>query len=522
MLKNLKHQSTAKQTLIVEFTKRICSTSALILVPVLASLLPAPVQAESLLIRNAHIISGDNPKASTPKNILIDNGKIKAIGKNLGRADKEVDARGQFLIPGLIDTHVHLDGVPGYAGADPADAAMLKEAREQIPRSYSYFGFTTVLDLTGDPDFIEKWNTQALAPRAYFCAPVIIPNGYPASWMDKDAQFQVRATSFMLFDPQQPNIYPANFLPQDHTPEAVVALAKKYGASCIKVFYETGFGPKKNLPVPTVALIQKVVEQAKHFGLPVYLHGNSQAAYEFALKAGVNTLVHGLWHETKTGDALEDQRKVDALAGELVKAGIAIQPTMQVLYGEQETLNPDFFNDPQVQHAIPYKMGMWYQSKAGQWMKNILSADFEPATKTPAELYQAVKVAYQRPLGAVRSMTKQLNQRGARILFGSDTPSGPFYTQFPGINGRWEMDRWLETGISLPQLFTAMTINNARALGLEKSIGSVQVGMQADLLLLAENPLLKVSAYDGISQVILKGVAHQRAVFSAKENTTRP
>ena len=480
----------------------------------------AEIKAESLLIRNAQIISGGNPHVSAKQDLLISNGKIIAIGKNLGLADKQIDAQGQYLIPGLIDTHVHLDGVPGYAGDNPKDEAMLSETKMQIPRSYLYFGFTTVLDLAGDDGSIAKWNAQALAPKAYFCAPVIIPNGYPASWLDKDAQFTSASSQYMLFDTQQPNAHPASFLREAHTPQAVVELAKKNGANCIKVFYETGFGPKKNLPVPSVALIQAVVEQAKKLGLPVYLHGNSQEAYEFALKAGVSTLVHGMWHETKNIAKLDNLRRTEQMALEIVKAGISIQPTIQVLYGEQEVFNPEFFKDEKVLHAIPQKMRQWYQSDAGQWMKNILAEEFPPTLTNPPELYAAVKTAYGKPLGTVRRMTNQLSKDGAHLLFGSDTPSGPFYSQFPGVNGRWEMDRWIETGLSLSHLFTAMTIDNARALGLEKSLGSVQVGMQANLLLLEGNPLSTVSAYDSIQQVILNGKVYDRKIFSAEKHGT--
>ncbi len=481
-----------------------------------------PARAESLLIKNVHIISGDHPKAGAAQDVLINQGQIQAIGKQLGKADHIIDGHGRYLIPGLIDTHVHLDGVPGYAGDKPEDEAMLQQAREQMPRSYVYFGFTTVLDLTGAAGFIARWNAQPLAPQAYFCAPVTIPNGYPASWMDKDAQFKVGASKYMLFDPAQPGVYPADFVREAHSPDAVVALAKQDGARCIKVFYETGFGPKKNLPVPSVALIQAVVEQAHKLGLPVYLHGNSQAAYEFALKSHVNTLVHGMWHETKNVDQYANERKTADMAKEIAAAGIAVQPTVQVLYGEHEALNPEFFDDPKVQHAIPAKLANWYRSDAGQWMKNILAEDFEPAKKTPAALYQAIKGAYQKPLATVRRMTQQLQQAGAHLQFGSDTPSGPFYTQFPGVNGRWEMDRWLEMGISLPQLFSAMTIDNARSLGLEGVLGSVQVGAQANLLLLKDNPLQSVHAYDTIEQVVLKGVAHDRQEFSAKQLPAQP
>ncbi|MFZ6818826.1 amidohydrolase family protein [Undibacterium sp. Ji22W] len=492
---------------------------SLSIIGLMASCVISPVSAQDLFIKQAQIIQPDQAQVSQPQDVVIREGKIVAIGKNLQamrrKSDRQIDARGQFLIPGLIDTHVHLDGVPGYVGKRPEDAGMLQEARLQMPRSYAYFGFTTVLDLTGDPSFIAQWNAQPAGPQAYFCAPVTIPNGYPASWMDKDLQFQVEGTKYMLFDPAQPTVYPANFKPEAHTPQAVVAAAKRDGASCIKVFYETGFGAKKNLPVPSQELIQAVVAHAKKLQLPVYLHGNSQAAYEFALKTGVTTLVHGMWHETKQVDADLNQQRLQAMAQELAAAGISIQPTIQVLYGEQEAMNPDFFKNPQVTHAIPQQLAGWYQSDAGQWMNKLLAEELVGATISPAERYQAFKKMYAKPLNTVRQMTQQLQKNGAKLLFGSDTPSGPFYTQFPGVNGRWEMDRWLETGISLPQLLRAMTIENARALGREKLLGSVEKGKQADLLLLQQNPLNSVTAYDSITQVILRGKAHDRASLSA-------
>jgi imidazolonepropionase-like amidohydrolase len=151
-------------------------------------------------------------------------------------------------------------------------------------------------------------------------------------------------------------------------------------------------------------------------------------------------------------------------------------------------------------------------------MTDILAADVEPSQKTPTQLYQNVKSMYQKPYSTVVRMTQELHKNGAQLLFGSDTPSGPFYSQFPGINGRWEMDRWLEAGISLPELFSALTMRNAIALGLAQTIGSVEVGKQADLLILSANPLLDVKAYDTIEYVILRGKVHQRSSLSARNS----
>ena len=104
------------------------------------------------------------------------------------------------------------------------------------------------------------------------------------------------------------------------------------------------------------------------------------------------------------------------------------------------------------------------------------------------------------------------------MVFGSDTPSGPFYTQFPGINGREEMNRWVEMGISLTDLFKAMTISNAQRMGLSDEIGSIAKNKVANLLLLSKNPLEAVTAYDSINWVILKGKPIAREELSAAKN----
>lgn len=113
-------------------------------------------------------------------------------------------------------------------------------------------------------------------------------------------------------------------------------------------------------------------------------------------------------------------------------------------------------------------------------------------------------------------MSTAIARHGGRLHFGSDTPSGPFYTQFPGINARQEIDRWIEAGQSAEALFVAMTLGNAELLKVETEIGSVEIDKQADLLLLKENPLKGVKAYDTISTVILDGEVIEREVLAAR------
>ena len=119
------------------------------------------------------------------------------------------------------------------------------------------------------------------------------------------------------------------------------------------------------------------------------------------------------------------------------------------------------------------------------------------------------------PITRVTAVLTYFSENGGQLLFGSDTPSDPTFANPPGLNGRIEMDRWVASGVSPAQLFAAATITNAEFFGLAGEIGTVEVGKRADLLLLKENPLKDIAAYDTIEYVIVGGRVIERSALSA-------
>lgn len=110
---------------------------------------------------------------------------------------------------------------------------------------------------------------------------------------------------------------------------------------------------------------------------------------------------------------------------------------LQVIYGEQELFNANFFQQPDVKHVMPASLINWYQSDAGQFMKRDIGGYFKNTVPlTNEQQYQQVKAAYEPMLERVKIVTQQLNTHKSQLVFGSDTPDGPIYTQFPGLNGR--------------------------------------------------------------------------------------
>jgi imidazolonepropionase-like amidohydrolase len=70
-------------------------------------------------------------------------------------------------------------------------------------------------------------------------------------------------------------------------------------------------------------------------------------------------------------------------------------------------------------------------------------------------------------------------------------------------NGRLELQNWADAGVPLGLILRAATLDNAKALGLSREVGSIEVGKRADLLLLKDSPLMRISAYDSIETILI-------------------
>jgi imidazolonepropionase-like amidohydrolase len=149
--------------------------------------------------------------------------------------------------------------------------------------------------------------------------------------------------------------------------------------------------------------------------------------------------------------------------------------------------------------VLPRSLIEWYGSSEGQWFHDELAADLGKSDPSAPRPNLSV------PIGRVAAATGYLAQRGARLLFGTDTPSAPTYANPPGLNAWMEMRRLIEAGVTPAQIFEAATLSNARAFKLDHEIGTVQIGKRANLLLLRADPRKRIDAYTEIVRVILAG-----------------
>ena len=252
---------------------------------------------------------------------------------------------GKYLVPGLIDGHVHLASVPGmlpdHEGAMPEVVA---EYDRQSPRSYLYFGFAAVVDLNVvDRARVDRLKAADPGPEIVDCGnALVLANGYPMVYLPPARRFD--AYPNFLYDPAQKNTIPGSSIPPTIPPDAAVGRVAAGGGVCVKAHYEPGFDPAiGKLPVPTVSMMTEVREASHRRKLPFLLHANSLDAHRFAAEVKPDAVVHGMWNwgQENTSAAELPARVREVLDAER-HAGVAMMPTTRVIGGLADLFVPAF------------------------------------------------------------------------------------------------------------------------------------------------------------------------------------
>lgn len=468
--------------------------------------------AADLLIRDVVIISPEREAPSRPTNVWVREGRIvKITWKTLpiDSVTMVIDGQGMFLSPGYIDAHVHLSAIPGMRfDQEQANPDISEQARSQIPRSYLYHGFTTLIDVAADANLAERWNNVDIAPTVHYCGALTIQDGYPTAFIPKPHRYEVMPN--FIFDPSRPEDFPDGFNRADHSPERLVEKIAADGAICVKSFFEAGFGGRNLWPTPSEEILRQIEAATNQHNLPFMLHANSEMAQSVGVAIGPDAFVHGMWTWNNRDTDLSDS--VRRVLDGVIEKQIGWQPTIQVLYGERDLHDPDYLSQPDLRHVAPQVLIDWYASEDGQWYRDIMA--LKPFVKTHLDNDQWQEID-RAGIERVDAAFKYLDDNGGHLMFGSDTPSDLTFANPPGLNSWREMERWLENGVAPAKLFKAATLGNARFFGLDDEIGTVEVGKRADLLLLEENPLEDARALNLIRFVIVEGRAFERNTLSA-------
>jgi imidazolonepropionase-like amidohydrolase len=454
-------------------------------------------------ITDVTIISPERLDRIEKGNVLIENGLIIRVERNQTAKQPTgaavVSGRGQFLIPGLIDSHVHLASIPGMSyDQSESKSKMIHEYYKQLPRSYLYYGYTTVVDLAvTNRGVLDDFRQAPLHPDLYDCGgSLVFANGYPMSFAPPAKRFQ--AFPDFIYDAKQATLIPRDYNPEDHTPVTDVDRVKRSGGVCVKTYFERGFGRDKNLPVMGLNVLAEIRKEATQDGLVLMIHANTLEAQKFAVDGNVDVIAHGMWHWGELDNQAELPEEIKRLLDRIVEKKIGYQPTIQTLYGELAYFDSDYLKLNALSKVTPKDMLQWFQSPEGKWFGKELNTDGAPDTSIRIEFEQG-------PLRRVRQVVTYLADKDANFLFGTDTPSAPTYGNLPGLNGYLEMKQLQKAGMSLTQIFRAATINNAREFKVESQLGTIEPGKVANLVLMKKSPLESIDAYDSITTIWVHG-----------------
>ena len=475
---------------------------------------------DGTVIEDVSLISPERPSPVPHVSVVIRNGRIAQIAPGLvaGPHATRIDGHDRFLIPGLIDSHVHV-GDPGPLDDDAAAAhpELLQAYQSRLPRAFLAFGFTTLVDLNSREQDRARFITAPAHPNLYHCGPAVhILGGYGAQRPPKDAAAANAAN--LVYQAAQAKDWPAFLDPRDYTPARAVDRVVQAGGTCVKVFVESGFGGVFHWPVPSAETLAAFRAETRRRGLVFIVHANAVESWRAALDAHADVIAHGLWHwpgdrfaKIPPAEAREVIHQA-ALAG-APPSGVHVQPTLQVLYGELSIFDRSLLEDPRFAEALPRALVAYLKGDEAQAAARAMQDQYRQIfakLQAPAsmDVATAMSIAPARVTATLRIMLEEK----VKLLFGTDTPSG--YGSIgnpPGLNGRLELSRWAEAGVPLARILRAATLDNAVVFGLSKDLGSIEVGKRADLLLLHADPLQSVATYNAIDVVFLNGNPFPRA-----------
>lgn len=428
------------------FVKRM----ALLLLSALAT--PA-FSDEPLLLTHATIIDGTGAPVKVGMSVAIDGGRIAAIypdgSKPMPKAAQVKDLSGRYVIPGLIDAHVHLTGAePDFAHYQPHLQALLRG------------GVTAIRDMAGDDRLIAylagEANSDALAsPDIFYVALMAGP-----TFFVEDVRAQEASAGEPLgFAPWMQAITPTTDIP------LAVAEAKGTGATALKLY--------ANLPA---GLVAKITAEAHRQGLKVWTHATIfPATPGDAVAAGVDTISHSAYLVWAAAPKVPDDYRVRAL-------------------GDFAHIRPDA---PQILALL----------KAMKQRGTILDATLLPFVDEAQHHSHSVGAGIVPWSYAV---TRLAHQQGVLIDVGTDSSGLPADEHGPDLNTlpsvHMEMALLVEhCGFTPLEAIQAATEVSAAAMGQAAQRGTITAGKRADLVVLTADPARDIHNTEKIAFVIKNG-----------------
>ncbi len=415
------------------------------------------ILARDLLIRNVTLYDGTGRPAVNNADVLVKNGKIERVSTERlrpGRA-RVVDGSGQFLIPGLIDGHIHLPGGQSGSVVNAADRklTMDKLVGTRVLHGYLYSGVTAVYDSGNSTEYIfamraDERSGKIVSPRIFAGGGTVsVPGGYGAG-----------ATAIKV----------ASF--EQAKPELDARFALK--PDMLKLILDRqGMFANKAVPTFTQEQFKRVVDYARANGVRTTVHIGAEWDAETAINGGVDALAHPIVRSVAN----------DATIKLLAEKKIPISTTQAVFNNIARVADdPAFFDEPLFAAVMEPE-----------------ERDLGKGTERQRYISSGMAPMFKLMMPYATENLHRLYQAGAVLALGTDRAFGPAVHQ--------ELELLAKAGISPFDCIRIATLNNAIYVGKEKEIGSIEPGKWADMVLLKEDPAKDVKNFRTIAAVFKAG-----------------
>lgn len=415
--------------------------------------------------RNVVLIDGTDINARGAMAIIIQDDRIADIVPDASLTEALLkdatvyDMAGQFALPGLIDSHVHLATLPH------------REIASALLKRNIYGGITGVRDMAGDV------RSLADLSRASLVNEIPAPDLFYASLMAGPDFFSDRRTVTSGLGGTPGKLPWMQAIGEDSRIPLMVAQAKGTWATGIKIY--------ANLPGN---LVQSIIAEGKEQNFPVWSHLQVYPADPYD-SLGATVVSHVCMIARYVGERNKqryghdnppsyegitaDHPEIRKYITELAASGTIMDATLN-LYGE------------------------WDSVANNETAKE----DDAPPARPRCSL----------PLAA--GITRAMNDAGVPIIAGTDG-AAPATAPFPKLYQELEL-LVNHAGLTPHQVIKSATLTAARALGKTEDFGTLETGKLANMVFLKDNPLENISALRSISLTVKRGHRFERKDYKHK------
>ena len=424
-----------------------------------------------LVLEGATLIDGTGAEPREDSVIVVDDDRILRVGStgvfHYPDSARRTDVSGHFVLPGLIDMHVHVH----------------PKARIETVQALLEFGVTTIRSPGAAPDAGVELRDQIEAGRIR--GPRMITG---AAFINGSSRFDwtvAVATPVEIRD--------------------VVRQQAAVGADMIKLYWDI-----------TPELMAAAIEEAHTLGLKVAGHVRATSWIQ-AARLGIDSLVHSgaegpTFELVPEGHRAQlralpyrefyarwielvelDGELMSSLIAALVANDVTVDPTLVVMESLYFGDDPKVLERLEPQLAPPEVVSQW----GPDWRQRNPFVFTNPVG-VPRDLTSAKDV-----FPVALQIVRRLHEGGVRLAAGSDVGM-PWIT--PGVSLHRELELLVQAGIDEADVIVIATRHGAEGLGLEDRLGTVEAGKLADLVVLSADPLLDIRNSRSVTAVYKAGV----------------